>query len=209
MSQSTLRTTRSLVMVVPGVSKMSNLLSGVPKLLATRARAAGINGVSLVNLLANVFVESKFLAQREDHNYQPANARKNLLKMQGKTDQEILSLVKAGPATFFEVAYGGRRGNDQPGDGGKYFGRGLIQITGKPNYVAFDKAFPAYGVLANPDVLVTNLDASIDAAIWFWKTFVMRSGSDRSIRSSGAIVNGGKNGMAERVASAQRFTNLV
>lgn len=54
------------------------------------------------------------------------------------------------------------------GDGRKFKGRGLIQITGKANYVAVGKALQ-YDFIKNPEHLELPGAASLSAA-WFWKT---------------------------------------
>lgn len=75
-------------------------------------------------------------------------------------------------------AYEGRvdLGNIKVGDGKKFRGRGLIQLTGRSNYQAFKDAY-GIDVINNPDLLggqyATNstqqqLENSLLASIWFW-----------------------------------------
>lgn len=80
----------------------------------------------------------------------------------------------AGFATATEYAsgkaYEGRKdlGNTQPGDGVRFKGRALIQITGRANYTAYSKW--KYGderVVKNPAMLAELPDA-VDAAVWYW-----------------------------------------
>jgi len=65
-------------------------------------------------------------------------------------------------------------GNTQEGDGWKYRGRGLKQITGRDNYRSFTSGYRAIwggneDFEANPDLL-TRMPYSLRAAIWFWMT---------------------------------------
>lgn len=63
-----------------------------------------------------------------------------------------------------------RLGNDQPGDGLKYPGRGDLQNTGKGNYAACSLAL--YGddrLLHNPELLERPTDGS-NAGAWFWQS---------------------------------------
>lgn len=73
---------------------------------------------------------------------------------------------------YFERMYGGRLGNDQPGDGYKYRGRGFIQATGKSTYAAYGPKIaalwntspdqPDFDLVGDPD---RALDPDISAAV--------------------------------------------
>lgn len=66
-------------------------------------------------------------------------------------------------------AYEGRRdlGNTRPGDGVKYKGRGLIQITGRSNYQRVANAFDMQEIMDNPALLESPNMATRSAA-WYW-----------------------------------------
>lgn len=78
---------------------------------------------------------------------------------------------------YFERNYGGRLGNDQPGDGYKYRGRGDIQNTGKANYRELGPKIaalwgagpddPTFDLVANPDNLLNPDMSAAAAAIYF------------------------------------------
>ena len=100
------------------------------------------------------------------------------------------------------AAYEGRGdlGNTQPGDGMRYKGRGLIQITGRANYSACSRAL--YGdarLIARPELLEDILPACRSAA-WFWHRAQLNTRADTGdIRGITRVINGGYNGFAERL----------
>jgi predicted chitinase len=98
--------------------------------------------------------------------------RLRLPQLQNMSDEE-LNALKQDKEAFFNRAYGYKGntlGNDQPGEGWKYRGRGLTGITGKYNYQRADDALGLKGELVkNPDLL---LDPEIDrkASVWYYKS---------------------------------------
>ena len=98
-------------------------------------------------------------------------------------------------------AYEGRKdlGNTQPGDGMKYKGRGLIQITGRNNYLECGKAL-GVDLVTQPELLETN-DLACRSAAWFWASHGLNDLADKGdyIRICRRI-NGGLNGLKERQA---------
>lgn len=100
-------------------------------------------------------------------------------------------------------AYEGREdlGNTTPGDGKRYKGRGLMQITGKANYAAVSKDFygTANTLLGNPDLLATPENA-VRAAYWFWGKHSLNVLADAGdFEKITRRINGGLNGQAERL----------
>jgi predicted chitinase len=69
----------------------------------------------------------------------------------GKMPDDELTKLKADPSKFFDYVYGGRYGNDQPGDGWKYRGRGFIGITFKGNYKQYGDRL-GINLVGNPDL---------------------------------------------------------
>jgi putative chitinase len=101
-------------------------------------------------------------------------------------------------------------GNTQPGDGPRFKGRGLIQITGKTNYEACGKAL-GLALIQTPSLLEVPASACRSAA-WFWQTHGLSELAD--VDKFGAItkrINGGFNGIDERLAYwliARKMVNL-
>jgi putative chitinase len=121
------------------------------------------------------------------------------------------------------IAYEGRKdlGNIQPGDGVKFKGRGLIQITGRLNFAALGKAFQA-DLADHPELLgAKNIHAcSPDqlkyaalSAGWFWNGNNLNAFADKidirqpideganldAFKGITRRINGGYNGLADRL----------
>jgi len=100
------------------------------------------------------------------------------------------------------AAYEGRAdlGNTQPGDGQRFKGRGLIQLTGRANYTAYglDKG-QDFVDGANPSLIATDVGLAIDVACWFWTRKNLNTLADADdVRAVTLRVNGGLNGLADR-----------
>lgn len=98
-------------------------------------------------------------------------------------------------------AYEGRKdlGNTWPGDGRRYKGRGLLQITGRTNVLACGKAL-GLDLENNPELLELPENACRSAG-WFWSTRGCNELADTGdqIKVTKKI-NGGTNGLADRLA---------
>ena len=99
-------------------------------------------------------------------------------------------------------AYEGRRdlGNTIPGDGPRFKGRGLIQLTGRANYQAYGDAIGRNLVDGdNPNLLATDPDLAVDVACWFWQTHGLGGLADRDdVIGITKKINGGLNGLPDR-----------
>lgn len=99
-------------------------------------------------------------------------------------------------------AYEGRKdlGNTQTGDGVRFKGRGLIQLTGRANYTAYSMAL--YGDLraVHDPAMVAQLPDAALAAGWFWARNSINALADRDdVRAVTRRVNGGFNGLDDRI----------
>lgn len=117
----------------------------------------------------------------------------------GRTDTH-----PADQATLGNILYGGawgakNLGNTQPGDGYRFRGRGLKQLTGRDNYKRFSKAWLGdESLLADPE-RVARPDGAVASAVWFWTNKGLNIVADRgSVAEVTKIVNGGAIGLADR-----------
>jgi putative chitinase len=116
------------------------------------------------------------------------------------------------PSALGERVYGGRMGNVQPGDGGKFIGRGGLMRTGRSGYLAAQAAFAANGInidlIAHPDMLALPAFAFEDAAS-FWLDHGLNAIADggpeaAALEQETRIINGGLTGWDDRLAAMHR-----
>lgn len=109
------------------------------------------------------------------------------------------------------ILYGGEwgrknLGNTNPGDGWRFRGRGIKQLTGRDNYRRFSRAWLGdESLLENPD-RVANPDGAVASAIWFWRANGLNEIADRgSVDAVTKVVNGGALGLSDRKAWTQKY----
>ncbi|WP_343463023.1 glycoside hydrolase family 19 protein [Pantoea sp.] len=108
------------------------------------------------------------------------------------------------------IIYANRNGNGDvsSGDGYRYRGRGLIQITGKANYAALSGQLSA-DVVANPDLLTENLQAAMSAAAW-WKNHGLNELADQDdVTRITRVINGGTNGLDDRISRLLKAKGIL
>jgi putative chitinase len=105
------------------------------------------------------------------------------------------------PELIANKSYGGRMGNgpEATGDGWKFRGRGLIQLTGRSNYTACSRAmFGDDTLVENPDILFDPYYA-IHSACWFWEKNKLNQFADNGdFITMTKRINGGTIGLADR-----------
>nr|WP_310615833.1 glycoside hydrolase family 19 protein [Pantoea cypripedii] len=108
------------------------------------------------------------------------------------------------------IIYANRNGNGDvnSGDGYRYRGRGLIQITGKANYAALVKQLGA-DIVANPDLLTGYQMAAASAAAW-WKNHGLNELADSDdVDRITRIINGGTNGLDDRKSRLTKAKGIL
>lgn len=179
--------------------------NGTGDLLALHLRGGDIvNRLRIIHFFAQVTHESGFRPTEENLNYSVAGLKATFSRYRISNAQcEALGRAPGRPANKEAIAntvYGGswgrtNLGNTQPGDGYRYRGRGLIQLTGRSNY---RRTAPEYEI--NPDLVLTPA-GSIKAAVDFWRTRGLNAASDADdLTRVTRIINGGAHGLAERKA---------
>lgn len=106
--------------------------------------------------------------------------------------------------------YEGRRdlGNVKAGDGVRYKGRGLIQITGRANYAEISKA-TGIDFVGHPDWLELPQWATMSAC-WWWNNRGLNALADRDeLTNITKRINGGTNGLQDRLRYLGRAKRVI
>lgn len=125
-------------------------------------------------------------------------------------DSDTAEKYANNPEKIANKVYAGRMGNIEEGDGWRYHGRGLIQLTGRENYLNCGQGI-GQDLLSNPDLLLEPKWACLSAG-WFWNKKNLNSLcdplSDENIKEMTRRINGGLNGLDDRIAKI-RTAQLV
>jgi len=139
-----------------------------------------------------------FRALKENLNYKAASLRRVFPKY--FPDDNIAAHYAGKQEMIANRVYGGRMGNgpEETGDGYKYCGRGLIQLTGKSNYQAFADSIET-PVEEIPEFLAT-FEGAVQSACWFWEANNLNQFADRGdILTMTKRINGGTIGLEDRI----------
>ena len=158
---------------------------------------AGINTpIRLRHFFARVCVETGGLRQLEE------NLNYSAVRMTQVWPKRFPTVAAAkpyanNPAMLAEKVYGGRLGNNKPGDGWAFRGSGLLQDTGRDNFEEVE-AITGMPVVAQPDLLRT-FPGALQAATIYWKSRNINARADRNdVAGVCKTVNGGTTGLSEQ-----------
>lgn len=116
------------------------------------------------------------------------------------------------PQKLANCIYANRYGNgdEASGDGYKYRGRGIIQVTFKGNYESFSQfTFKNDSAVTNPDLLLTT-DGAIQSACWYWTSHNLNTYADaNNFTEITILINGGTNDIAQRKALYNKALQIL
>ena len=138
-----------------------------------------------------------FTALHENLNYRPETLRKVFPRY--FPDDAIAARYAHNPEMIANRVYANRMGNgdEASGDGFKFCGRGLIQLTGRSNYQAFADSLEM-NIDEVPEFLAT-FEGAIQSAAWFWETNNLNQYADSGdILTMTKRINGGTIGLEDR-----------
>lgn len=118
-------------------------------------------------------------------------------------DNDVAEKYANNPEKIANKVYSGRMGNTEDGDGWKYHGRGLIQLTGKDNYIRCGEAL-GVDLVNNPELLL-EFEYAAESAGWFWRKHGLNQLADLGDWVSiTKRINGGIHGIDDRVARTNK-----
>lgn len=150
-----------------------------------------------------------FTALRENLNYRA----ETLMKTWPTRFPTMLdaSRYAKNPEMIANKVYANRMGNgdEKSGDGWRYLGRGLIQLTGKENYSWFGASI---GV-NDPEELIEYLgtfEGAVQSACWFWETNELNQWADKGdMKTLTKRINGGNLGLADRIKHYEHACHIL
>ncbi len=118
------------------------------------------------------------------------------------------TLEEYGGPSYFQ-RYEGRQdlGNTQAGDGVRYHGRGIFQLTGRANYRRFGKIL---GInLEGAPERAKEPEISLAVAFAYWSERAINAAADADdIAAVTRLINGGRNGLAERTRYLEKAKGI-
>ncbi|SFQ00649.1 putative chitinase [Sphingomonas rubra] len=163
----------------------------------------------VASFLAQVGHESGgFTARVENLNYSAAGLRKVFPRY--FPSDALANAYARKPERIANRVYANRmsNGDEASGDGWRYRGKSLIQVTGKANHEAFAKWIGM--TLTHAIAYLLTLEGAVMGAVWFWVTNDLNSYADADrITDLSEAVNGGTNGLAERKAIWREALALI
>jgi putative chitinase len=149
-----------------------------------------------------------FRVLKENLNYRAVTLRKIFPRY--FPDDQIAAAYACKQQAIANKVYGNRMGNgdEASGDGFRYCGRGLIQLTGKNNYQAFADSLEM-DVEDVPEYLAT-FEGAAQSACWFWETNNLNQWADKGdILTLTKRINGGTIGLEDRIKHYEHALHVL
>lgn len=190
---STLENAQKYLPFIQGTCKAYDITS--PRRVVGFLSQIGVESDGLATLTESLNYSTKALIEEFGrHRISAEHANKYGRHSGQKANQEMIA----------NLIYGGKfgreqLGNTEPGDGWRFRGRGLKQLTGRANYAACSLALNEVFV-DQPDRVLMPVNAALSAG-WFWHTKGLNAIADRGdVDLMTRTVNGGYKGLAQRHA---------
>lgn len=200
--------TKQIEHIMP-YARSGNIVTYTPILNQVFEESSINTPLRVAHFLAQIAEESASLnAVIENFNYS-ATALMAVFRKYFPT-HELADEYARKPELIANRVYANRMGNgdEQSGDGWKYIGRGLIQITGKENYKACGSNLEL-DLITEPKELEIPQNA-VDSAVWFWNSYNLNCLADADdLVSITKKINGGTKGLEDRKKFLTRAKEML
>jgi len=152
---------------------------------------------------------ANFTALRENLNYRAESLMKTWPNR--FPTMAVAQQYARNPQKIANKVYAGRMGNgpEETGDGWRFLGRGLIQLTGKENYSWFGASI---GVTDMEELVefMGTFEGAVQSACWFWETNELNQWADKGdMKTLTKRINGGQIGLADRIKHYEHACHIL
>lgn len=166
-----------------------------------------VTNIRKAHFMGQACHESNWLRTLEENLNYSANG---LISIWGSRfpDMAIAQQYARNPQKIANKVYGGRFGNTEDGDGWKYHGRGIFQLTFKDNYKRCGDAL-GIDLTASPELLLTDKYACLSAG-WYWNKKALNELADKNdYEGITKRINGGMTGAMDRVYKTKKVFEVL
>lgn len=166
-----------------------------------------VTNIRKAHFMGQACHESNWLRTLEENLNYSANG---LISIWGSRfpDMAIAQQYARNPQKIANKVYGGRFGNTEDGDGWKYHGRGIFQLTFKDNYKRCGDAL-GIDLTASPELLLTEKYACLSAG-WYWNKKALNELADKNdYEGITKRINGGMTGAMDRVYKTKKVFEVL
>ena len=199
-------TASQLKQMVPGITHVDHWIEAFDQLLPDYEINTPKRIAAFIAQCAHESGGFRFL--KENLNYKAESLMKTFPKY--FSDRDTANAYAKQPAKIANRVYGNRMGNgdEASGDGFKYCGRGLIQLTGKSNYSWFAASLEISPEEAS--AYLETFEGAAQSACWFWESNNLNVEADAGdIKKMTKKINGGYIGLDDRIKHYEHALHVL
>jgi putative chitinase len=199
-------TASQLKQMVPGITHVDHWIEAFDQLLPDYEINTPKRIAAFIAQCAHESGGFRFL--KENLNYKAESLMKTFPKY--FSDRDTANAYAKQPAKIANRVYGNRMGNgdEASGDGFRYCGRGLIQLTGKSNYSWFAASLEISPEEAS--AYLETFEGAAQSACWFWESNNLNVEADAGdIKKMTKKINGGYIGLDDRIKHYEHALHIL
>ena len=199
-------TVSQLKQMVPGITHADHWIEAFDQLLPDYEINTPKRIAAFIAQCAHESGGFKFL--KENLNYKAESLMKTFPKY--FSDRDTANAYAKQPVKIANRVYASRMGNgdEASGDGYKYCGRGLIQLTGKTNYEWFAASLEISPAEASE--YLETFEGAAQSACWFWESNNLNVEADAGdIKKMTKKINGGYIGLDDRIKHYEHALHVL